>query len=49
MNTARGPLIDNTALIAAVESGKVGAAALDVVEEKPASITIEERKDTEAA
>lgn len=32
VNTARGPLIDNTALIAAIESGKVGAAALDVVE-----------------
>lgn len=32
VNTARGPLIDNAALIAAIESGKVSAAALDVVE-----------------
>ena len=32
VNTARGGLIDSDALIAGVESGKVGAAALDVVE-----------------
>lgn len=32
VNTSRGPLIDNSALIAAIESGKVGGAALDVVE-----------------
>lgn len=32
INTARGGLIDSQALIAAVESGKVGAAGLDVVE-----------------
>lgn len=32
VNTARGALIDNTALISAVENGKIGAAALDVIE-----------------
>lgn len=32
VNTARGPLIDIPALITAIEKGKIGAAALDVVE-----------------
>ena len=32
VNTGRGPLIDSKALADAIESGKVGAAALDVVE-----------------
>ena len=32
INTARGKLIDSDALIAAIEKGKVGAAALDVLE-----------------
>lgn len=32
VNTARGGLIDSQALIAGIESGKIGAAALDVVE-----------------
>lgn len=32
INTARGALIDSQALIGAVESGKIGAAGLDVVE-----------------
>lgn len=32
VNTARGGLIDSEALIAGVESGKIGAAGLDVVE-----------------
>lgn len=32
INTARGALIDSEALIAAIESGKIGAAGLDVVE-----------------
>ncbi|MDR1933407.1 MAG: D-lactate dehydrogenase VanH-A [Spirochaetales bacterium] len=34
INTARGALIDTAAFMDAVESGKVGAAALDVVEEE---------------
>ncbi len=32
INTARGALIDSQALIGAIESGKIGAAGLDVVE-----------------
>ena len=32
VNTARGPLIDIPAFIEAIENGKIGAAALDVVE-----------------
>ena len=34
VNTARGGLIDTKALIDAIESGKVGAAALDVIEDE---------------
>ena len=34
VNTARGKLIDTDALIAALESGKVGGAALDVLEKE---------------
>lgn len=39
VNTSRGPLVDTTSVVAALDSGKLGGVALDVTEPEPLSDT----------